>query len=62
VKIVGILLRSLDTKEDVDEEKLDDALAKESARRVDEIRAGNVKLTCFCFLPGRRLPYLHGSR
>jgi putative addiction module component (TIGR02574 family) len=43
-KIAGILIRSLDEEEDVDQEAVDAAWAKELVRRVEEIRAGKVKL------------------
>ncbi len=43
-KIAGILLRSLDDEEDVDEQEVERAWAKELERRVVEIRSGKAKL------------------
>lgn len=43
-KIAGILLRSLDDEENVDERKVENAWTKEIERRVEQIRRGKVKL------------------
>ena len=43
-KIAGILLRSLDDEEEVDEQEVEDAWATEIARRVEEIRSGKAKM------------------
>ena len=43
-KIAGILIRSLDDEEDVNEAEVEDAWANEIERRVEEIRNGKVKM------------------